>query len=285
MTLRFPATLTVAMLTAAASAQKFEVASVKPNHSGDQRMFIRNLPGGRFATENIPLNQLVAFAYGIRDYQISGLPAWADSDRYDIQAKAENLTPEEAAPITRMLSDAEMEDRSKKLRAMLQDLLADRFALKAHPETRQMPVYELVVAKGGSKLIEAKEDAPPLVDPPGGGGSAGEPPRVPFRAPLMRMGRGQLTGQELGIGALTMQLSILLGRTVIDKTGLTGKYDFKLTWTPDESRTATTNPDVPSESGPSLITAIQEQLGLKIEPQRGPVKIIVIDHIEKASQN
>ena len=272
-------------------AQQFEVASVKPNHSGDRRMSIMNRPGGRFVTENVTLKQLVTFAYGVHDYQVSGLPGWADSDRFDINAKAENVSPEEALPMTKMPSDTEVEERQKKLQAMLQNLLAERFGLKVHRETREMPVYALVIAKGGSKLVEAKEDAPPLVGGPKDRGPGGPPP-LPFRAPLMRMGRGELVGQELRIAEILRWLSTVTGRAVIDKTGLSGKYDITLKWTPDEPQSGIARdggneaprPEA-ADSAPSLFTALQEQLGLKLESQKGPVEQIVIDHIEKLTEN
>lgn len=273
-------------VAAAACAQKFEVASVKANHAADPRVMIQVRPGGRFVTENTSLKMLLAFAYGVKQYQLTGLPGWAESDRYDINAKAENVTPEEAAPMTKMPSQTEMEERQKKLRAMLQDLLADRFGLKVHRETKEMPVYALVVAKGGTKLLASNPDAPPLVEPPPGRG--GDSPKPPFRASLMRMGPGGLTAQELDMPALAGQLSQILGRTVIDKTGLTGKYDLKLTWTPDQPPQGLPPGDAPppaTENGPSLFTAIQEQLGLKLDSTRGPVELIVIDHVEKPSEN
>jgi len=170
---------------------------------------------------------------------------------------------------------------------MLQDLLAERFGLKAHRETREMPVYALVIAKGGSKLAEAKEDAPPLIAGANEPGPGGAPP-LPFRAPMMRMGRGELIGQELSTADIARQLSGMTGRAVIDKTGLTGKYDIRLKWTPDEPPSAIgtegPRPETP-DSAPSLFTALQEQLGLKLEPQKGPVEQIVIDHVDKLTEN
>jgi uncharacterized protein (TIGR03435 family) len=170
---------------------------------------------------------------------------------------------------------------------MLQALLADRFKLSIHRETKELPVYALVAAKNGPKLQEAKADAtyPNGIKGPDGVARGG----------MMRIGGGEVTGQGLPIANLTRMLSQQLGRTVIDKTGLTGKYDFTLQWTPDESQGPMFkgadgappggNPAPPESSGPSLFTAIQEQLGLKLESQKGPVEIIVIDHVEKPSQN
>jgi uncharacterized protein (TIGR03435 family) len=290
--------LLIAALAVITSAQKFEVASIKPNKENDHRVMIGMAPGGRFTAHGVTVKQLISMAYGVRDHQLTGLPGWAESERYDISAKPEGAPPENAAPPNRMPSEAEMQTQQEKMRAMMKDLLADRFGLKVHPETKEMPVYALVVAKNGSKLEESKEGAPPIVDfggrgpMAGGRGPGSDDVRQTRGGPMMRMGRGQITAQDMRMPMLVEQLSRTLGRNVIDKTGLTGKYDVKLNWTPDESQPAAfpggdgprTDAATP-ETGPSLFTAIQEQLGLKLESQKGPVEVIVVDHIEKATEN
>jgi uncharacterized protein (TIGR03435 family) len=180
------------------------------------------------------------------------------------------------------------EQRKDARQQMTQALLADRFKLSIHRETKELPVYALVVAKNGPKLQEAKPDATYSNGLKGPDGVA--------RKGVMRMGLGEVTGQGLSISSFARLLSQQLGRTVIDKTGLTANYDFTLHWTPEEGEgqlfkgtgLAPQGADsaAPAESsGPSLFSAIQEQLGLKLESQKGPVEIIVIDHVEKPSQN
>ena len=293
------ACILLAAFAAAAWAQKFEVASIKPNHSGDRRVGIGIQPGGRFNATNVTVKLLITMAYGIRDHQLSGLPGWAEAEHYDITAKPEGAPPENAGTERKMPTEAEMQTQQEKMRAMVQDLLADRFGLKVHRETKELPVYALVVAKNGPKLEESKEGAPDIVDFGGRGRGPDEgkirgPDDVKQtrRGPMIRMGRGQLAGQEMRIPMLVEQLSRITGRNVIDKTGLTGKYDIKLNWTPDEAQGAGfgggdgPRPDAaPADTGPSLFTAIQEQLGLKLESQKGPVEVIVVDHIEKATEN
>jgi uncharacterized protein (TIGR03435 family) len=172
---------------------------------------------------------------------------------------------------------------------MLQPLLADRFQLKVHTEVRDLPVLTLVIAKGGPKLHEAKPgDTYPngLKDFNGQGGGPG----------MMLMRPGQLTGQGLPLSSLARVLTQQLGSTVQDKTGLTGKYDLTLQWTPDRNGSAMPGAPEPGlqgpgsggstdASGPSIFSAIQEQLGLKLESQKGPVEVLVIDHVETPSEN
>jgi uncharacterized protein (TIGR03435 family) len=168
---------------------------------------------------------------------------------------------------------------------MLQALLAERLNLQVHRETKELPIYALVIAKNGPKFQEGK-----LGDtyPNGFKGLNG----APVGAGMMRMGAGEWTGQGIPIANLVGSLSRRLGRTVVDKTGLTGKYDFTLRWTPDDNPVSPKEPGgapdaaaLPDSSGPSIFTALQEQLGLKLESQKGPVETIVIDHVERPSQN
>jgi uncharacterized protein (TIGR03435 family) len=252
----------------------FDVVSVKPNNSGDRGMRIMFNSDGYSAT-NVSPKLLIQVAYGIREDLISGTPGWADSARYDFAAKV-------AGPDVDALKKLSPEQR----RSMLQPALADRFKLKVHTETKQLPVFELVVAKGVSKLKEATPGdtyANGIKGPDGVG-----------RGGMMRMGRGQLSGQAVPIGNLVNMLSQQLHQTVIDKTGLAGKYDLELNWTPDQgSDPMFKGPDgappradtAPDASGPSIFTAVQEQLGLKLQSTKGPVETLVIDHIEMPSEN
>jgi bla regulator protein blaR1 len=242
---------------AAASAQPaFEVASIKPNSSGDNRIMMRMQPGGRYTATGVTLKQLIAQAYNVRDFQISGGPGWIGSERYDVNAKAEG-TPDRIAP--------------DQLRLMIRALIEDRFRLKVHNESREMPVYALVVGKSGPKL------------PP----SSGE------RGPMMHMGRGQIDVKKVPMAVLAQHLSQQLGRSVIDKTELDGEYDIVLNWTPEPGHDGgpfggPPSPDAlpPADSsGPTIFTALQEQLGLRLETQKGQVPILIIDQVEKPAEN
>jgi len=253
---------------------EFDVVSVKPDKSGTGMMRIRSTSDGYSAT-NVSPKLLIQMAYGIRQDLISGAPGWTDSSRYDFDAKV-------AGADVDALKKLSPEQR----RTMLQPALADRFKLKVHSETKQLPVFELVVAKGGSKL---KEAAPGDTYANGIKGVDGV-----GRAGTMRMGPGQLTGQGVPIATLVNLLAQQLHQTVIDKTGLTGKYDLELTWTPDQGSDpmfkgtdgAPQKADpAPDSSGPSIFTALQEQLGLKLQSTKGPVETLVVDHIEMPSEN
>jgi uncharacterized protein (TIGR03435 family) len=228
-----------------------------------------------FRASNIVLKALIAQAYGIEDHQILGAPSWVGSARFDIEAKVSSSD-------TDALHDLSPDQR----RVMLQPLLAERFQLKVHKEVRSLPLLALVVAKGGPKLQEAKPGDTYQDGIKGFDGQAGG-------AGLMHMGPGRLTGQGLPISSLARILSQQLGNTVEDKTGLTGKYDFNLQWTP-ERNASPMSPEqgqqgagaaTSTDSGPSIFTAIQEQLGLKLESQKGPVEVLVIDHVETPSEN
>jgi uncharacterized protein (TIGR03435 family) len=264
---------TVPTATTDVKVPTFDVVSIKPNKSASGMVKTMFKPDG-YAATNVSLNMLIQAAYGVKEDQISGAPSWADSARYDIDAKV-------AGPDVPDLQKMKNEDRG----VLLQPLLAERFKLAIHHETKVLPIYELVVAKNGPKLKEATPGDT------GGDGIKG-PYGVP-RAGMMMMRPGQLTGQGIPMTSLANQLSRPLHRTVIDKTGLTGKYDLTLQWTDDHSDLLFKGPDgspqradpVPDASGPSLFTALQEQLGLKLQSTKGPVETIVIDHVEMPSEN
>ena len=262
----------------AAPSYEYEVASIKPNKSGTNMIRLMFTPSGLSGT-NVTLGMLIRSAYGIEENQISGGPSWLNSDHYDVDAKMDSPT---ADALHKLAED----QRRLAIQHMLQALLADRFKLAVHHDSKELSIYALVVAKSGPKLQQAKpgDTYPSGIKGPDGIGRGG----------VMRMGRGQLTGQALPLSALARLLTEQLGRTVVDNTGLPGNYDFTLQWTPDESQGASfRGPDTgpqgsaPSadSSGPSLFTALQEQLGLKLESQKGPVETYVIDHAEKPSEN
>jgi bla regulator protein BlaR1 len=264
----------------AADTHGFEVASIKPNKSGSDMVRIMIRPDGLSAM-GATLQMLIQSAYGIQDFQVLGGPKWADSDKYDIEAKMDS-------PQVEKLQALSPDQRWLETRHMLQALLANRFQLVLHPETKELPGYALVIAKNGSKLHDARPgDTYPngLKGPDGHSGEG-----------LMLGNGGLLTGQGVPVASLVQTLSRQLGRTILDETGLTGKYDFTLQWAPDEragpmsaaaqgggSRSDDAPP--PDSSAPSIFTAIQEQLGLRLESRKVPVEILVIDHVQAPSEN
>jgi uncharacterized protein (TIGR03435 family) len=280
---------------AAAPVFEYEVASIKPSNPNATGGFM-TIPGGgtisdTYTAKNLPLMGIIREAYGIpfgaEDGRIVGAPGWLSSERYDIEAKMDSS-------VVAALQKLSPEDRRAAHRQMLQALLADRLKLAVHRETKEVQVYSLVVAKNGPKLQESKPivadpDATPAPGPGRGGrGGRGGPG-------LGMMGRGgPLTGQQVPMEMLAVVLTTILNRPVMNKTGLTGNYDFTLTWTPDDSQAQgpaggkpIDQPSLPATdpNGPSIFTAIQDQLGLKLESGKGPIEIIVIDHVEKPSGN
>lgn len=262
----------------AAAAPAYVTASVKPNQSDKNMVRLLFTPDG-FSATGITLQTLIREAYGVQDNQISEAPDWVNTQRYDIEAKRGKSVANEL----RTLSP----DQGKLVtQRMLQALLADRFKLTLHLENKYLQQYSLVVAQNGSKLQQSKpNDTYPngLKGPDGLGGPG---------MMTMDIGNGRLTGQGLSMSTLASLLSRQLGSTVLDKTGLTGNYDFTLQWTPDANELAVTKAMLGTDSlppveasGPTIFTALQEQLGLELKSQTGPVGILVIDHVEMPSEN
>jgi uncharacterized protein (TIGR03435 family) len=264
-----------------AAHPEFEVASIKPAAPGARGMYIRTAPGGRVNVTNMHLREMIVLAWRIQPFQIAGGPAWLDSARYDISAKPENNPKPSEIPI------------------MLQALLADRFQLKMHRETKELPIYALVVAKKDGAKKDAKL-GPGLTESKEGGCTPPDPSKRPHPPDPgkpstlgcggMMIGRNRVAAASIPIADLTPMLSRILGRMVADKTGLTGRFDISLEWAPNESQALQSPPDgpkppPPDATGPSIFTALQEQLGLKLESQKGPVEIFVIDRAEKPSEN
>lgn len=280
--------VTAGLMNAQSQRPSFEVASIKPNKAADGRVMIMNRPGGRFSATGISVKMLMGFAYNVKDDQISGATGWMDTDHFDIEAKEE--APAANAP--KLSPQDQMEQR----RLMLQSLLADRFKLTLRHESKDLPVYVLVVAKSGPKMKESPDPpgdpamTAPL--PPGGPPPPGGP--TP-RGMIQMQGGGNLVVNGIEIREFANVLSRQLGRIVIDKTGLGGKYEFTLKWTPDERQGqmfkgagdggAPRDTAPPPEAGPSIFTALQDQLGLKLESQKAPVDVLVIEHIERPSAN
>jgi len=234
---------------------KFDVASIKPNKSQTTNVWFTPGPNGGLRTENTNTMALLTFAFDVRDYQIIGAPGWVNADRFNIIATADQP---EAMPGPNMKRD-EMEASFARQRQRMQGLLLDRFNLVIKPETREMPIYSLLIAKGGAKLTEAAEGPP-----------------------NMRMQRGRLMARGMTLDNLTNALSTILGRPVANDTGLTARYDFEFEWTPD---TPATDDGVPGDGPPTIFTAIREKLGLRLESKKGPGKVYVIERIEKPSEN
>jgi len=271
-------------------APSFEVVSIKPNHADDGRVMVRIAPGGRFEAHNVTVRFLLQDAYGVKDSQIVGAPGWIDSEHFNIDAKAEDSSAGDGSKGGQ--SKLDRDKQQAQFRLMLQAMLADRFKLALHHDTKELSEYALVVAKNGPKLKETTAQA---MDP----ASAGPPPRMSPDAPMPKgsirmMGRGDLTVAGVGLTQFADVLSRQIGQIVVDKTGLKSEYDFTLKWTPDEGHGAmfrgaggppSDGAPPPDAAGPSIFTALQEQLGLKLESQKGPVDVLVIDHLEKPSEN
>jgi uncharacterized protein (TIGR03435 family) len=231
---------------------QFDVISVKPSKDNGTRVqFTADGMRGTAVTTQFLLFE--GFG-GINQNQVIGEPSWSTGDGFDIEAKV-------AAVDLPTLARMTFEQR----RTMFQQILADRFKLIAHHETRELPIYQLVIGKNGSKLKESAPDDP-----------ASAAPRR--KGIMFGPGRGEVTATDASLSMVIAPLSRQLGRIIVDKTGLTGRYDFTLEWTPDG--VAPTD-----QSSPDIFTAIQEQLGLKLESTKGPVDVVVIDHIEKPSAN
>ncbi len=249
------------MALAWGQTKEFEVASVKPSTTADDgRVAIQITPGGRWRATNVPLQLLLQIAYDLRPGQLTGAPSWIQTERYDVEAKLDDSLGANPKP--------------EQMRPYLQNLIEKRFQFKSHRETKEMPVYILSVSKSGSKLKES--------DP------AAQGPRI-------RMGRGQLSCTKVKTEMFARELSRQLGKPVLDQTDLKGDYDFELTWTPEgpggDGGGGSGGPGpapggpAPGGEGPSVFTAIQEQLGLKLDSKKAPIEIIVVDKIEKAEAN
>jgi len=266
---------------------KYDVATIKPTSDTDGMRRFLFTPDGIEIT-GMPLQVLLTEGFHVEDDHIIGAPGWVRTNRYDVQAK---VSPDDAPKLDKLKFDER--------RSMLLPLLVERFNLKYHHETREMASYALVVAKGGPKL-KASAVQPPPADAkppdPGADPKPGDPgaQRPQQRRMLRLMGRGNLEAEASDTQMLARVLSQQLGRTVIDKTGLTGNYDYTLQWTPDDAPPPTPggadggvpHKDAGSDAvGPTLLTALQEQLGLKLDSTKGAADVIVIDHIDLPSEN
>jgi len=275
-------TLIAAVSQAQSPAAKFDVASVKVNRSGAPfRMGPMMQPGGRVVATNLTLRDLIRAAYGIEDNQLVGDAGWIDSAQFDVDARGPaNMTREQG-------------------QAMLRELLADRFKLVTHPETRQLPIYRLVMARRdrlpGPHLKTSGPDCAPIVPPsgvplppppppgPGGGGAPLTAARgLPRRCGTM-MHPGGMSSRAVTMDALASMLAYEVERPIVNETGLAGEFDVDLTYSELGAAASQTAP--PVNAAPTLFTALEEQLGLKLESARGPVNVVVIDRVERPAEN
>ena len=235
----------------------YDVVSIVPNKAGDTAGTGIEVHDATFTATNADLINLLINAFNIKPDLIFGLPPWAASTRWNLQAKI--IDPD--LPALKKLTDDQH-------RAMLQQVLADRFRFKAHTETKELPVYNLVVTAHGPRFKpSAKQGEADM-----GGMSSSD---------------GEVTLDAYPVSAMAYTLSSILHRTVIDKTNLTAHYDLHLTWAPDNPAAAAGQNDghPAADTGPSLFSALQDQLGLKLVPSKGPVPTLVIDHIEPPTAN
>jgi uncharacterized protein (TIGR03435 family) len=234
----------------------FEVATIKPSKPDEQRKAFL-VRGRRFEVINQPLVQILCFAYDVQEKQLIGLPLWAEIEKYDISGEPEG----EGAP------------SGRQWKGMLQKLVVERFRLTFHRDKRELSVYALSVAKGGPKLTKSPGDPNGL-------------PGLFFRGRL-----GDLGVRNANMADFTQLMqSAVLDRPVVDQTGLSGRFDFTLDWTPDDSQFAGMGakfspPTDSANAPPNLYTAIQEQIGLKLEATKAPADVMVIDHVDKPSEN
>ena len=245
----------------------YDVVSVKPNKTGGGIIRI-NQGSDVYLGTNITLKILLRYAYDLTtEDQIVGLTGGMASDHFDVEAKMD-------ADTVAALKKMSKEEGAAARRKMMQDMLVERFQLKMHHEQKELGMYDLVLAKGGTKLKEADSSAGD------GKGLDGKP----LPKGMMQVRNGQLTGEGIPTSNLAMFLAQNLHKQVVDKTGLKGNYDMSLKWQPDdqvqESHEATGG-----ETAPSIFTAVQEQLGLKLEPTKGLVDTVVVDHIAMPSEN
>jgi uncharacterized protein (TIGR03435 family) len=292
--------LMLATLVSPAASQtpqkpQFEVASIKPNATG-RGTLIEMPPNGRLNISSATFKTLMKIAYRVEDYQIIGGPDWIGVDRFDVQARP----PEDyqAPPVVPCFA---VNCPLTPAQIMMQGLLEDRFRLKTHREKKELPVYELTIGKNGFKLKEVPPPSdspdprrmPPLPPPPPPGTS---PPTVasalPTPPPGVTMGFPfGLAASGVALGALDLMLQGILGRPVIDKTGIKGFYDIKIVYSREgipgngPAPPAVDGAQTASDPRPSIFTALQEELGLKLESAKGPVEVVVIDSVSKPSEN
>jgi len=268
------ATVASAQTTPESAHAQFEVAAIKPNNSGARAVTIGSPSPGTFKAENVWLRFLIQVAWNVKDFQVLGGPGWAASDRYDVIAKATG------------------NERLEQMRPMLRALLEDRFRLTLHIDTRELPVYALVASKGGSKLRPTSAGTCVTPQP-----ESTPQPNSSNQLPAcgnISMSPHSVNGTGISMAQLAASLSNSMQRMVVDQTGLTGTFDVHMEWTADQSTPGFWAPGLapapsvepsPDIAGASIFTVIREQLGLTLQATKGPVRVLVIDHAERASAN
>ncbi len=255
-----------ALAQKSADLPEFEAVSITSNKSGEARSGFRPAPGGKLNAVNVTAKFLIEWAYLVRDYQVSGEPKWVDTDRFDVRTTSQSNPPYH---ILRPV-----------LQSMFQKVLVDRFNLTYHKTSKEMQVYLLSVAKSGPK-IQPIDDGP-----------CPEVPTTDHPCRSLRVAKfGQIAGEKAAISALARLLTGVTGKIVLDNTNLEGAYTFTQDWTkylqpPSGGRGENIPNAFDSESvEPAIATALQEQLGLKLQPGKGPVEVLVIDRIERPTEN
>lgn len=264
----------VGQKTSAGTTPAYDEVSIHPANP-DRRMMWTSILPDRFSSTGISLKSLIRYAYNIKtEDQISGIVGPVGSARFDIEAKLDENT-------ATGLKKLEDEDATSQRRLMMQSMLADRFKLKVHFEPKEIPIYALVVAKGGFKLKEA--------DPNNTYSNGIKGPDGLSHAGMIAISNSRITGQGISMSSLAANVAGQVQRIVEDKTGLTGKYDVALHWLPEDNQAAPLEGQAeaaaPTDTGISIFTALQEQLGLKLESRRETVDTIVVDHVEMPSEN
>ena len=256
------AEIVLQQVPAALADNRFDAISLKQNHSGDPRLSLAGGVRGRYSATNVPAGVLLRAAHRVQPTQIIGLPEWATVDRWDVVA----TIPEGPATADRQM-------------ALLRNMLKDRFDLAFHVETRELPVYALATAAGGptpglrAATFNCDDIVAGRVAPPPGAQRCG----LMIQPSMVMLSTGQ------PIPGMTGVLAQFVDRLIVDRTGLKGTYEFELRWTPDQNVPGLPAPTDPN--APSLFTALEEQLGLRLEPARAQVEVMVIDRFERPAEN
>jgi uncharacterized protein (TIGR03435 family) len=249
------AALGMGLATAAQAQVAFDVGSVKENKVGDGHSHIYSSPvSGNFRSVNVSIKQLLSVAYDLPETQILGVTGAVGSTGFDLEGKVDAGFDEPFAKL-------DEETRKAQKRQMLQGLLKERFKLACHTEKKDLPIYALVVGKTGSKLEASKANGRTI-----------------------NGGYGKLSAQGMTMDSLAQELAKRVGRPVSDKTGIAGRFDVTLRWTPEEGPAKLNGSPIP-DPPPDIFTAIGDQLGLKLEATKGPVDVLVVDHLEMPELN
>jgi uncharacterized protein (TIGR03435 family) len=248
------AVMPVASQAPPAEKPSFEVASIKTNAQSGFSPSSMNIAGNRYTVTGTTLRRLIMEAYNLRDWQVTGGPSWINQDQWDVEAVADDGVP-------LRFFDAEDPSRPTAASLMMQSMIENRFQFKFHREMKELPVYELTLTRTGPKFNLSMEQQ-----------SLGS----------HLLGRGEIDQQAEPFATFANLLSRFLDRTLINKVDLSGLYDIKLQWNP---ALRVEGEPLPASDRPSVFTAVQEQLGLNLKSSKGPVQVLVIDSVQKPSEN